>query len=67
MGHKAASINTILVYISYCSQLTLSYNTVLTRISAISFVQRIRQLQDNTQSVPACKALKGYKKYIAQQ
>lgn len=64
MGHKAASINTILVYISYCSQLTLSYNTVLTRISAISFVQRIRQLQDNTQSFLVRKALKGYKNIL---
>lgn len=64
ISHKVASVNTLLVYIAYCSQLTLSYSTVLTRISAISFVQRFRNLKDNTKSFSVRKALRGYKNVL---
>ena len=67
LAYRAASVSTILVYISHCSQLNISYSTVLTRISAISFVQRYRQLNDNTQSFLVRKALRGYKNMFHKQ
>lgn len=56
-----ASVNSLLIYIAYCSCEGLSYNTVVSRVSAIAFIHRFRCKTDNTQHFLVRKTLMGYK------
>lgn len=62
IAYLPASVNTCLVYIAHCSQRGMCYSTVVTRLSAIAFVHRSKQLPDNTVHFLVRKSLLGYKK-----
>ena len=57
-----ASVDTLLVYIAWCSSKNVAYSTVLTRLSAISFIHKFRKTHVSTNDFLIRKALRGYSK-----
>ena len=56
-----ASVRSLLVYISHCSQTHTSYNTVVSRISAVAYLHKLNSVSDSSQHFLVKKALLGYK------
>lgn len=62
--HCPASSRALLLYIGHCVTNNLSYRTILTRLSAISFVHKFRQVKDSTQTFLVKKCLLGCRKSL---